>query len=72
MRDLRRGQIYTSHDGTKLYREIVNEPWTMLSGDVMYRTNRSDQIHQCSRKTFVEWIRVRRARKTQKYRTRRL
>lgn len=70
MRKLTEGQVYTSHDGTELFRRIEE----IYEGDVFYRTNRNGMIylHRCKRSTFVAWIRVRRARKTQKYRRRQI
>ncbi len=68
-RELRSGQVYTAHDGSGLYREILRPD---MFGGVVYKTNRSEHVQRCSRKTFVEWLRIRKARKTQKYRRRSL
>jgi hypothetical protein len=91
LRRLKRGQVYTSHDGSGLYRiiESVHEkrpiwedsddptgvaPWKLTGyvDLVYYRTNRSPFLHRCLRSTFIDWIRVRKARKTQKYRRRQI
>lgn len=69
-RKIEAGQVWTSHDGTDLYRDVI-----LISerdGRVWYRTNRGDRLHVCRRSTFVDWLRIRRARKTQKNRRRKL
>ena len=82
-RRLKRGQIYTAHDGSKLYRQIESvqpdRPTYDEFGDqdgtvslIYYWTNRGRDLHRCHRHTFVDWIRVRKARKTQKKRLRQL
>lgn len=83
-RSLKRGQIYTSHDGTNLFRQIesvqpsrplydidTNEIVGRISL-IYYWTNRGTDLHRCQRSTFVDWLRVRKARKTQKQRKRSL
>lgn len=73
-RHLRNSQVWTSHDGTNLYRVIDSIEAADGEGParVFYRTNRGEGLHVCQRSTFVTWLRVRRARKTQKNRKRSL
>lgn len=82
-RRLKRGQVYTSHDGSGLYRLIESvQPDRAVYGEygdqigtvslIYYWTNRGRDLHRCERHTFVDWIRVRKARKTQKNRVRTL
>lgn len=81
-RRLKRGQIWTSHDGSDLYRQIESvQPDRPLYGErgqigsvslIYYWTNRGRDLHRCYRHTFVDWLRNRRARKTQKRRLRKL
>jgi len=83
-RTLKRGQVYTSHDGTELYRQIESvQPTRPIYGEgpdeiighvnlIYYWTNRGTDLHRCQRSTFVDWLRVRKARKTQKLRRRSL
>jgi len=83
MRRLKRGDIFTSHDGTELYRQIEsvqpNRPLYDPDGNpfgtvslVYYWTNRGTDLNRCQRSTFIDWLRVRKARKTQKHRRRSL
>jgi hypothetical protein len=90
MRKLKRGQYYTAHDGSEIWRHIESvqpdrplydcrlvdgKPQTVIVGRVSliyYWTNRGRDLHRCHRHTFVDWIRNRKARKTQKNRTRQL
>jgi len=75
MRHIRAGQIYTSHDGSRLFREVIKTAPAEVPRPrrwVIYKTNRGHDLHRCLRSTFVAWIRVRKARKTQKYRKRSL
>lgn len=69
-RNLKCGQVWTSHDGTDLYRDIVLI--SSKDGRVWYRGNRGERLHVCRRSTFVSWLSRRQARKTQKYRERSL
>lgn len=87
-RKLKRGQIYTSQDGTKIWRQIESvQPdrgvWMKHDDDaeariigtvslIYYWTNRGRDLHRCDRKTFIDWLRIRKARKTQKQRRREL
>jgi hypothetical protein len=76
-RHLAAGQVYTSHDGSNLYRRIIETAPAEVPKParwVVYRTNRGGEnhLHHCLRSTFVDWIRARKARKTQKYRRRQL
>ena len=81
-RKLKRGQIYTSHDGTNIWRRIESvQPDRPICVDgeqvgtvslVYYWTNRGTDLHRCMRSTFIDWLRVRKARKTQKNRRRKL
>lgn len=90
MRKLKRGQYWTTHDGSKLWRHIESvQPdrpvWVQDGPDpeadarmigrvslVYYWTNRGRDLHRCTRHTFVDWLRDRKARKTQKGRLRKL
>lgn len=69
---LAKGQVYTSHDGSGLYREVVHFDKADPAKRVLYRTNRGPGLHGCHRSTFIEWLRFRKARKTQKNRVRKL
>lgn len=77
-RNLKRGQIYTAHNGSNLYRVIesvgvrvtANQPGERAV--ILYRTNRGRDLHFCLRSTFVDWIARHKARKTQKRRLRKL
>lgn len=89
-RKLKRGQIYTTQDGSQIWRRIESvqpdrplydcrlvdgKPQTIQVGTVSliyYWTNRGTDLHRCQRSTFVDWIRLRKARKTQKKRRRSL
>ncbi len=67
-RKLDHGQVWTSHDGTNLYRRVL-----LPGGDhIGYVENRRQGLQYCQRSTFLAWIRKRKARKTQKYRRRAL
>lgn len=82
-RKLKRKQIYTSHDGSRLYRQIESvQPDRPIYDEhcqqvatvslIYYWTNRGRDLHRCYRHTFIDWIRKRKARKTQKNRLRQL
>lgn len=87
-RKLKRGQIYTTQDGSKIWRRIESvQPdrpiWVQdepnakarIVGTVSliyYWTNRGTDLHRCRRHTFIDWVRIHKARKTQKHRRRQL
>lgn len=78
MRTLKLGQIYTSHDGTNLYRVVKYMEHIHTFGQqrpvehIYYHTNGGPALHVCRRSTFIDWLRIRKARKTQKKRMRKL
>lgn len=87
-RKLKRGQIYTTQDGSHIWRQIESvQPnrgvWMKHDDDaeariigtvslIYYWTNRGPDLHRCLRHTFIDWLHRHKARKTQKNRRRKL